>query len=256
MSYALFDSANWQAVFTIDGLVVLLTLGLLEIILGVDNIIFISIICGRLPKEQQAKGRILGLGLALLFRIGLLSIIAWIAGLTGELFRIVDFAVSGRDLILFAGGVFLLVKTSLEILHKINGRDELKPGETPKFISFSSAILQIILIDLVFSFDSILTAVGLSKNLVIMVLAVVFAMVVMMIFSGVVSNFINKHPTVKMLALAFLLVIGAVLVLESLHLHVEKAYIYSAMGFSLMVELLNMQMHKQKAIRDGQHKIQ
>lgn len=255
MSYALFDPANWQAVFTIDGLVVLLTLGLLEIILGVDNIIFISIICGRLPKEQQAKGRILGLGLALLFRILLLSIIAWIAGLTGELFRIADFAVSGRDLILFSGGVFLLVKTSLEIIHKINGRDEVRPGEVPKFISFSSAILQIILIDLVFSFDSILTAVGLSKNLVIMVLAVVFAMVIMMIFAGVVSNFINKHPTVKMLALAFLLVIGAVLVLESLHVHVEKAYIYTAMGFSLMVELLNMQMHKRKAIRDGQHKV-
>jgi predicted tellurium resistance membrane protein TerC len=255
MSYALFDAANWQAIFTVDGLVVLLTLGLLEIILGVDNIIFISIICGRLPKEQQAKGRILGLGLALLFRIMLLSIIAWIASLTGELFRIADFAVSGRDLILFSGGAFLLVKTSMEIKHKIDGRDEVQPGETPKFISFSSAIIQIILIDLVFSFDSILTAVGLSQNLVIMVLAVVFAMIIMMIFSGVVSNFINKHPTVKMLALAFLLVIGAVLILESFHLHVEKAYIYTAMAFSLFVEVLNMQMHKRKSIRDGMHKL-
>jgi predicted tellurium resistance membrane protein TerC len=255
MSYALFDPANWQAILTIDGLIVLLTLSLLEIILGVDNIIFISIVCDRLPKHQQSKGRVLGLSLALIFRIALLSIIAWIAGLTSTLFTLSGFDVSGRDIILFSGGLFLLVKTSMEIRHKIEGKDEVAPGQVQKFITFSSAIMQIILLDMVFSFDSILTAVGLSQNLVIMVIAVVIAMIIMIVFSGIVSNFINKHPTIKMLALAFLIVIGAVLVLESLHIHVEKAYIYVAMAFSLMVELLNMQMHKKKAIRDGQHKI-
>jgi len=255
MTYALFDPANWNAIFTIDGLVVLLTLSLLEIVLGVDNIIFISIVCGRLPKEQERKGRIIGLSLALIFRILLLSIIAWIASLTGVLFTINEFGVSGRDLILFSGGVFLLIKTAMEIKHKIEGRDELKPGETPKFITFSSALVQIVILDMVFSFDSILTAVGLSQNLVIMVVAVVIAMVIMIVFSGYVSNFINKNPTIKMLALAFLLVIGAVLVLESLHIHVEKAYVYTAMAFSLLVEMLNLLMHKKKAIRDKQYKL-
>jgi|SRR6185436_12215085 len=231
---------------SVDGLISLVTLVVLEIVLGVDNIIFIAIICGYLPhRKEQQRARTIGLSLALIIRILLLVTISWIAHWTKSLFHIGDFGVSGRDLILFAGGVFLIIKTIKEIAHKFKIADHEK-GVKATHLTMTQAILQITLIDIVFSFDSILTAVGLSNILVIMVIAVTISMFVMLWFSPYVSNFINKYPTIKMLALAFLVVIGILLVIESLHIHVEgvdfKTYAYVAMAFSVIVELLNIRL--------------
>lgn len=233
---------DFQALFSIASLISLATLTVLEIVLGVDNIIFISIIADKLPKEEQAKGRSIGLLLALVMRIILLCSISWIVGLKEPLFHILSLGVTGRDLILFGGGVFLIYKTTIELLEKLKGEEEeeinVKKG------NFSSIILQIVLIDIVFSFDSILTAVGLVQNLLIMIGAVIIAMAIMIRYSGVVSVFINKNPSIKMLALAFLLLIGTVLILEALHFHVDKGYIYASIAFSLFVESLNIRMKK------------
>ncbi|MEP7168157.1 MAG: TerC family protein [Bacteroidota bacterium] len=231
---------------SVDGLISLVTLIILEIILGVDNIIFIAIICGYLPrKSEQKKARSIGLSLALIIRILLLMGISWIAHLVHPLFYIGNFGASGRDLILFAGGVFLIIKTIKEIAHKFKIADHEK-GIKVTHLTLTQAILQITLIDIVFSFDSILTAVGLSNVIVIMVLAVTISMFVMLWFSPYVSDFINKYPTIKMLALAFLVLIGILLVIESLHLHIEgvdfKTYAYVAMAFSVIVELLNIRL--------------
>lgn len=231
---------------SVDGLISLVTLVLLEIVLGVDNIIFIAIICGYLPhKNEQKRARAIGLSLALIIRIILLMTISWIAHWIKPLFYVGDFGVSGRDLILFAGGVFLIIKTIKEIAHKFKIADHEK-GAKATHLTLSQAILQITLIDIVFSFDSILTAVGLSNIVVIMVIAVTISMFVMLWFSPYVSNFINQYPTIKMLALAFLVVIGILLVIESLHIHVEgidfKTYAYVAMAFSIIVELLNIRL--------------
>lgn len=236
-----------EGILTLEGMISLLTLSVMEIVLGIDNIIFISIVSTKLPKNQQKKARTIGLSLALIFRVALLFSISWIISLKEPLFHILEFGVTGRDLILFSGGVFLLIKTTMEIVEKINHKaSEIKGKEG---LTLKGAILQIIFLDIIFSFDSILTAVGLVSNVLLMVLAVIIAMIIMLIFSEVVSDFINKHPTVKMLALAFLIVIGIVLVAESLHLHIDKAYIYVSLAFSLSVELLNMAMrsraHKQ-----------
>jgi predicted tellurium resistance membrane protein TerC len=229
-----------QSILTPEGLISLLTLSLLEIVLGIDNIIFISIVSTKLPKHQQHKARAIGLSLALIFRVLLLTSITWIIGLKEALFYLSDFGVTGRDLILMAGGVFLLVKSIMEIAEKINHKaSEIK---TKEGLTMKAAILQIIFLDIIFSFDSILTAVGLVSNVLLMIFAVVIAMVIMLIFSEMVSDFINRHPTVKMLALAFLVVIGLMLVLEALHLHIDKTYVYVALGFSLLVEGLNMAM--------------
>ncbi|MDQ3047592.1 MAG: TerC family protein [Bacteroidota bacterium] len=238
---------DFEQLFTIASLISLLTLSVLEIVLGIDNIIFISIISGKLPKAKQSKARSIGLMFALIMRVALLFSISWIVGLKKAVFNIGDFGVTGRDMILFAGGVFLLYKTTTEIHNKIEGYDE--EGMSIKKTSFNAIVLQIVLIDIVFSFDSILTAVGLVTNLIIMVLAVVIAMVIMIAFSGKVAEFINNNPTIKMLALSFLLMIGAVLILEAFHQHIDKKFIYITIAFSLLVEVLNIRMRKKSAKR-------
>lgn len=236
----------FSILLTTDGVVSLITLVLMEIVLGIDNIIFIAILCGFLPgKEQQRKARVVGLSLALIMRILLLFTISWIVHLTHPLFFIDDFAVSGRDIILFSGGVFLIFKTVKEIYLKLRGHEgEAKPKE--RQFTVQQAIIQITLIDIVFSFDSILTAVGLSNNLPIMIIAVTISMFVMLFFAKYVTDFINKYPTIKMLALAFLVCIGLLLFLESIHVHIDKGYVYSALAFSLIVELLNIRLRRIK----------
>ncbi len=229
---------NYHEILTVPGLISLLTLSVLEVVLGIDNVIFIAIVATKLPKKEQAKARAIGLSLALIFRIGLLFSISWIMSLKEPLLNIYEFAVTGRDLILFGGGIFLLYKTSIEIFEKIYGTKE--ETQNNKALTLKGAILQIVFIDVVFSFDSILTAVGLVTNVLLMIMAVVIAMLFMLLTSAWVSDFINKHPTIKMLALTFLILIGFVLILDSLHLHIEKGYVYVALGFSIMVEMLNM----------------
>lgn len=232
--------------FTSEALISLFTLTILEIVLGIDNIIFISILTDKLPRHQQAKGRTIGLALALGVRVLLLFTISWLASLTQPIFTLGSLHPSGRDLILFAGGVFLLFKTIKEIAEKLRHEDHGPEGtkHDGRAVTFSGIIVQIILIDIVFSFDSILTAVGLSNQFPIMVGAVIISMIIMMLASGKVSAFINERPTIKMLALAFLVLIGAMLVLESVHVEVSKAYAYVAMGFSLTVEFLNLKMQR------------
>lgn len=234
---------EFLAPFTsVDGLITLVTLVLLEIVLGIDNIIFIAIICGYVSnKKDQKRARTIGLSLALIIRVILLMTISWIARLVQPLFHVSDFGVSGRDLILFAGGVFLIIKTINEIRHKFKIADHEETNASRK-MTLAQAIMQITLIDIVFSFDSIITAVGLSNDIPVMIIAVVVSMFVMLMFAPYVSTFIEKYPTIKMLALAFLVVIGILLLLESLHLHVDKSYAYAAMAFSIVVELLNIRM--------------
>lgn len=220
----------------------LLTLTAMEIVLGIDNVVFLSIICSRLPKEQQPRARSIGLGLAFVFRVALLLAISWIIGLTRPLFEIFSFVLTGRDLVLLLGGLFLIAKSTMEIHAKIEGEEHSqdKVGAS----SMWAVIVQIGLIDLVFSFDSVITAVGLVKHVPIMVAAVIISLALMLLFAGVISRIIEKHPTVKMLALSFLLMIGTMLVAEGLHFHIEKGYIYFAMAFSLFVELLNSRLRK------------
>ncbi len=232
-----------------DTWISLLTLTFMEVVLGIDNIVFISIIVNRLPKEQQAKGRTIGLALALIFRVILLLFISWIVGASKPIFSINlpftdgDFAVSWRDIILFVGGLFLLAKSTTEIHNKLEGEIE-EHGGNKAYASMAKVLVQIVLIDIVFSFDSILTAVGLAKEVTVMIIAVVLAMGIMLAFAKYVSDFVNNHPTVKMLALSFLLLIGFMLVIEALHQHIPKGYIYFAMFFSLMVEMLNLRLRK------------
>ncbi|MGL4598626.1 MAG: TerC family protein, partial [Bacteroidia bacterium] len=222
-----------------ENLINLLTLSLLEVVLGIDNIIFVSIIADRLPKEQQKKAWNIGMVLAMALRIGLLFFLGIILQMDEKLFTVFGHGMTGKDLILLAGGVFLLVKTTSEMHEKIEGgHDEEETKNKKKPSAFGQILLQIALVNIVFSFDSILTAVGISDNLAVMVLAVVISTVVMMIFSRPVANFVNQHPTVKMLALAFLLMIGMVLVLEAFHVEVPKPYVYCSMLFAFLVELL------------------
>lgn len=227
--------------------VALLTLTFLEIVLGIDNIIFISIVTDKLPKDQQGKGRNIGLALALLFRIALLLGITWIIGFSAPLFSVFDHPVSGRDLILMAGGLFLLAKSTSEIHHKLEGEsDDREPG-SKKAMTLSAALIQIVALDMVFSFDSILTAIGLTEHVLIMIAAVVLSMIVMMLFSGAISKFINERPTLQILALAFLILIGFMLMLDAMGFHVPKGYIYFAVAFSLLVEMVNLKMRKSKS---------
>ena len=222
--------------------IALVTLTLLEIVLGIDNVVFISILAGKLPKEQQAKARQIGLSLALVMRILLLLTISWIAGLTKPLFEVMDHPVSGRDLILLLGGLFLIGKATHEIHGKIEGEDgTITQRMAP---SFTSVIIQILLLDIVFSLDSVITAVGMVKEIGIMIAAVVIAMVFMLVFAGKISAFIERHPTFKLLALSFLILIGFALVAESFHREIPKGYIYFAMAFSVGIELLNMKLRK------------
>lgn len=233
---------------SLEGVISLGTLVLLEIVLGIDNIIFIAIICGFIAnRKDQRKARIIGLTLALVMRVILLMTISWIARLVTPLFFIMDFGVSGRDLILFSGGIFLIIKTVIEIYHKFKIAEH-EEGPKSRQITLKQAIIQITLIDIVFSFDSIITAVGLSNQIIIMVLAVVVSMIVMLMFAPYVSDFINNYPSLKMLALVFLVGIGVILVVESLHMHIDKTYVYVAMAFSVIVEMLNIR------VRSLQHK--
>lgn len=227
--------------------IALLTLTFLEVVLGIDNIIFISIVTGRLPEAQQPKARNIGLLLALVFRIVLLLGITWIIGFTKPIFTVADFEVSGRDIILAIGGIFLLAKSTSEIHHKIEGEEE--SHQTAKQKTFLSIIIQIILLDMVFSFDSILTAVGLTDKVLLMVIAVVISIGIMMVFAGKISEFINRHPTLQILALSFLILIGFMLIVDGLHYHVPKGYIYFAVAFSLLVEVLNMRLRKNNPVK-------
>jgi predicted tellurium resistance membrane protein TerC len=225
-----------------EGLVSLLTLTFLEIVLGIDNIVFISIVSGRLPIHQQGRARNVGIILALLVRILLLFGVNWIIGLRATIFTIQNFSLSYRDLILIAGGLFLLAKSTSEMHAKLEGTPEHE--RDIKVVTFRSAIFQIVLLDLVFSLDSILTAVGLVENLLIIITAIVISLGVMLIFSRKISDFINDHPAMKILAISFLLMIGMVLVIEGLHVHVPKGYIYFSMAFALGIEILNMKIRK------------
>lgn len=225
--------------------IALLTLTFLEIVLGIDNIIFISIVSDKLPASQQKRARNLGLLFALIFRIALLFGITYIIGFSEPLFEVFDFEISGRDLILAAGGLFLLAKSTSEIHHKLEGDTDEQDVKAKATIS--AVIFQIILLDAVFSIDSILTAVGLTEHIIIMIIAVVISIGVMMLFAGPISRFINKHPTLQMLALSFLILIGFMLIVEGLHVHVPKGYIYFAVFFSMIVEVLNMRLRKKSS---------
>ncbi len=224
------------------------TLTFLEIILGVDNIIFISIVSNKLDEPQAGKARSIGLALALGVRIVLLLGIAWIVQATEPLFTVMDTPISIRDLILFAGGLFLLAKSTTEIHHKIDGVHG--SASKGKASTFSSVIGQIVLMDIIFSFDSILTAVGLSNQILVMIIAVVIALIIMITFAGRISRFISQHPSLEILALSFLILIGFMLVVEGLHVHVPKPYIYFALFFSLGVEALNMRFRKKNKSED------
>jgi len=229
--------------FTTEILVSLLTLTFLEIVLGIDNIVFISIVGSRLPASQQKKVRIIGLALALVGRILLLLAIEWIISLKNPILTISSFELSFRDLILIVGGLFLIAKSTSEMHKKLEVSKEEEKKNLRKH-TLRSAIIQILLLDLVFSLDSIITAVGLVDQVYIIVIAIVVAMAVMLAFSKAISDFINKHPTMKLLAIAFLLMIGTVLVIEGLHVHVPKGYIYFSMAFALAIEFLNMRLRK------------
>lgn len=227
----------------------LLTLTFLEIVLGIDNIIFISIVTNKLPQEKRKKTRTIGLLLALIFRIILLSFIIYIIKLTNPLFTIGSFSLSIRDLILLLGGIFLIAKSVTEIHSKVEGDEhDTKNG---KAASFFYVILQIVALDIIFSFDSILTAIGLSNQLPIMIAAVVISMIVMIYFSGFISNFINRHPTLQVLALSFLILIGFMLTIEAFHYEIPKGYIYFALFFSVLVEMINMKIRARHKVVEG-----
>jgi predicted tellurium resistance membrane protein TerC len=228
---------------TAEALLALVTLTALEIVLGIDNIIFISILAGKLPVEQQARARSIGLGLAMGTRVLLLLSIAWIMRLTAPLFSILGQEISGRDLILGIGGLFLIWKSVREIHERLEGPAD-HTHKVPETVTFNGVLLQIALLDIVFSLDSVITAVGMANQIAIMIAAVVIAVAFMMFAAGPVSAFVDRHPTVKMLALSFLLMIGITLIAESLDQHIPKGYIYFAMAFSVMVEMLNLRMKK------------
>jgi len=225
--------------------IALATLTVLELVLGIDNIVFISILSGKLPLERQKSARRIGLALALISRVALLFTLSWIARLTTPLFSVLDFAFSGRDLILILGGLFLIAKATHEIHGKLEGVEhERKVSEHP---SFRSVLIQIMLLDVVFSLDSVITAVGMVQQLEIMVLAVMIAVGLMMVAAEPVSDFVERHPTVKMLALSFLLLIGVALIADGFQNHIPRGYIYFAMGFSVFVEMLNMRLRPKAA---------
>ena len=229
--------------------VALVTLTVLEIVLGIDNIIFISILVGRLPAERRDQARLIGLGLAMLMRIGLLLTISWIIGLTQPAFSLFGNDYSWRDIILIGGGLFLLYKATTEIHESLEG---VEPGEstaTPgRVASFGGVLVQIVLLDIVFSLDSVLTAVGMANDIAVMVAAVVIAVLVMLVASGPLAAFVHQHPSVKMLALAFLLLIGVTLIADGFGFHIDKAYIYAAMGFSVFVEALNLRRSSKRPV--------
>lgn len=224
----------------------LLTLTALEIVLGIDNVIFLSIVTGRLPEHQQRQARIIGLSLAAGMRVGLLFAITWIIGLTAPLVTIGEYVLSWRDVVLIAGGVFLLAKGTIEIHHQTEGGEA---GGKAKATSMASAIVQIVLLDIVFSIDSVITAVGMAQHLPIMIAAVLISVAVMLLAAAPVSAFVNRHPTVKMLALSFLLLVGVALIADGLHFHIPRGYLYFAIAFSIGVEMLNLLAARGRARR-------
>jgi len=225
--------------------IALLTLTALEIVLGIDNIIFISILVSRLPREKRDKARILGLGLAMVTRIMLLLSITWVMRLTTPFFSLLGREISGRDLILIIGGLFLLWKSTMEIHESLEGEEEARTAKAAA--GFMAILAQIAVLDIVFSLDSVITAVGLAKDVMVMVLAIMIAVVVMMFSSRSIGEFVDRHPTIKVLALSFLVMIGATLIIEGFGLHIPKGYIYFAMAFSVSVEMLNIRMRKKTA---------
>lgn len=229
-----------EQLLTTEGLVSLLTLTFLEIVLGIDNVVFISIVSGKLPLAQQKKARYTGIGLALIARIILLLAVSWLIGLQKPILSINDFHLSYRDIILILGGLFLIGKSVSEIHSKLEGIE--KTQNRPRAISMKNAVIQIVLIDLIFSIDSILTAIGLVENVIIIIIAILISLGVMIIFVNRISAFIEKHPTMKLLAISFLIMIGTLLVVEGFHVHVPRGYIYFAMAFALGVEILNMKV--------------
>ena len=231
-----------DTLFTLSGLVALITLTSLEIVLGVDNVIFISILSSKLPGAQQDRARRVGLLAAMGMRILLLLSIVWIIRLTAPLFYILGRAISGRDLILIGGGLFLLAKATIEIHERLEGEEG--HGSARVRPSFAAVITQIMVLDIVFSLDSVITAIGMANEIVIMITAVILAVGVMMFSAGPISSFVNRHPTVKILALSFLLLIGVALIGDGLGMHIPKGYIYFAMGFSVFVELINLRIRK------------
>jgi predicted tellurium resistance membrane protein TerC len=237
---SLLTSFNW--VSGAEGWIALATLTVLEIVLGIDNIVFISILAGKLRVEERERARKLGLSLAMFIRIGLLLSIFWVMSLTAPLFEALGQEISGRDLILLIGGLFLIAKSTHEIHDKLEGAE----GDANKRVaaSFAAVIVQILLLDIVFSLDSVITAVGMAEHVSIMIIAVVLAVGVMLVSSGPISDFVDRHPTVKMLALSFLLLIGVSLIGEGLEQHIPKGYIYFAMGFSIFVEMINLRVRK------------
>ncbi len=224
----------------------LLTLTALEIVLGIDNIVFISILVDKLPEEQRARGRFIGLSLAMITRILLLLSITWVMRLTTPLLTVLEHEITGKDLVLIIGGLFLLAKSTREIHHKLEGDVEGDLKQKAAGASFAAIMVQVALLDIVFSLDSVITAVGMAQYIMVMVFAVMIAVGFMMVFAGAVNRFISAHPTVKMLALSFLLLIGTTLVAEGLHFHFPKGYVYFAMAFSVFVELLNLKASKKK----------
>lgn len=227
----------------LDSAVALFSLTAMEVVLGIDNIVFLSIVVGKLPKEEQRLGRSVGLLAALGFRIALLFAASWLASLTEELFSVFLFKVTGRDLIMLSGGLFLIAKSTSEIHHKIESEEKGSPSADKK-ISFGRVVSQVIVLDIIFSIDSIVTAVGLSGDFYVMASAVVLSMLIMLAFSGPVGDFINAHPSMKVLALSFLILVGVMLFADGLHFHIPKGYIYFAMAFSLLVEFINMRARK------------
>jgi predicted tellurium resistance membrane protein TerC len=227
---------------TAENLVALLTLAGLEIVLGIDNIVFISILTGKLPPEQQPRAWRIGLSLAMFLRVGLLLSLSWVMGLKQPLFSVLDHGVSGRDLILLVGGLFLMAKATWEIHDKLEGGGE--HGAPRAAASFAAVLVQILLLDLVFSLDSVITAVGMARSIVVMVTAVVLSVGVMLVFAQAIGAFVERHPTIKMLALSFLLLIGVLLVADGLGKHLDKGYVYFAMAFSLGVEMLNLRLRR------------
>ena len=238
MSGLLSSGLGWAS--SAEGWIALGTLTVLEIVLGIDNIVFISILAGKLPQKDRARARKLGLSLAMIIRILLLLSITWVMSLTAPLFAVLGYEISGRDVILLVGGLFLIGKSTLEIHEKLEGVEGHGSAKVAK--SFASVIIQILLLDIVFSLDSVITAVGMAEDVAVMILAVMIAVGVMLVSSGAISDFVDRHPTVKILALSFLLLIGVSLIGEGLDQHIPKGYIYFAMAFSVFVEMINLRI--------------
>ncbi|MBC16097.1 conserved hypothetical protein; putative inner membrane protein [Pseudodesulfovibrio profundus] len=237
-----------EGLWTLENAIALVTLAGLEIVLGIDNIVFVVVVTNKLPEASRKTARRLGIGLAMVTRIALLMVISMIMGLTAPLFTVFEHTVSGRDIVLLAGGLFLLAKATHEIHDKLEEPSKL-PEKIQKSYSYVGAIIQILLLDLVFSLDSVITAVGMVQRVEVMIAAIVIAVLVMLLFAGPVSEFVTRHPTVQMLAFSFLLLVGIFLMAEGMHKHIDRGYIYFAMAFSLGVEFLNLRMKK---IRGGE----